>query len=130
MQSLMVGTVRPTKSPSPISPSPSVYNPRIGKLVRTIRQVDRVHPIYIETPHSYASISQFIDLEIVATPFCALACSPWASYQANGSGARTTSRQAACVPVAPGPWVSARNRYTPGVSPRVAKAPSRGSTTF
>ena len=50
----------------PANMPPEVYNPQIKKMVEAIRQVDPVHMVYVETPHSFASIDQFVNLAPVA----------------------------------------------------------------
>lgn len=47
----------------PASMEPDYYNPRVKELTRIIREIDKTHLIYIETPHSFASVSQFVNLE-------------------------------------------------------------------
>lgn len=47
----------------PANMTPEFYNPRVKELTRIIREIDRTHLIYVETPHSFASISQFVNLE-------------------------------------------------------------------
>ena len=47
---------------------PDVYNPQIKKMVAALRQVDSRHMVYVETPHSFASIDQFMNLAPVDDP--------------------------------------------------------------
>ncbi|MFQ6096916.1 MAG: cellulase family glycosylhydrolase [Armatimonadota bacterium] len=47
----------------PANMAPEVYNPRVKRLTEIIRKIDRRHLIYVETPHSYASVRQFPNLE-------------------------------------------------------------------
>jgi len=52
----------------PANMTPEVYNPVIKKITEAIRSVNKRHLIYVETPHSFASISQFINLEATGDP--------------------------------------------------------------
>lgn len=52
----------------PADITPEVYNPIIATLTREIRKIDAVHPIYVETPHSYASVTQFVNLKATGDP--------------------------------------------------------------
>jgi hypothetical protein len=47
----------------PANMAPDFYNPRVKRLTEIIRAIDRKHLIYVETPHSYASVRQFPNLE-------------------------------------------------------------------
>ena len=52
----------------PANMTPEVYNPLVKKIVEAIRKHDRRHLIYIETPHSFASVLQFKNLTPVDDP--------------------------------------------------------------
>jgi len=52
----------------PANMPPDVYNPQIKKMVAALRQVDANHMVYVETPHSFASIDQFVNLAPVDDP--------------------------------------------------------------
>jgi len=47
----------------PANMEPKFYNPRIKKLTEIIRAIDKTHLIYVETPHSFAAVNQFVNLE-------------------------------------------------------------------
>ena len=46
----------------PANMAPEVYNPQIKKMVQAIREIDKTHMVLVETPHSFASIDQFVNL--------------------------------------------------------------------
>lgn len=52
----------------PANMPPEVYNPQIKRILEALRKVDPHHMVYIETPHSFASIDQFVNLEPVDDP--------------------------------------------------------------
>lgn len=52
----------------PANMPPDVYNPQIQRITEALREVDTTHVTYIETPHSFASIDQFVNLQPVDDP--------------------------------------------------------------
>jgi len=46
----------------PANITPEIYNPLVKKITEEIRKIDTKHLIYIETPHSFASITEFANL--------------------------------------------------------------------
>ncbi len=52
----------------PANMPPDRYNPVVKKLTEIIRSIDKKHLIYIETPHSFASVDQFVNLEVTGDP--------------------------------------------------------------
>ncbi len=52
----------------PANMPPDVYNPQIKRIVEAIRAIDKTHMLLIETPHSFASIDQFVNLDPVDDP--------------------------------------------------------------
>jgi hypothetical protein len=55
----------------PANMEPGYYNPRVKKLTEIIRAIDKTHLIYVETPHSFAAIGQFANLQPTGDPLTA-----------------------------------------------------------
>ncbi len=52
----------------PANFTPEQYNPLIKRIVQAIRQVDQDYLIYVETPNSYAGVSEFANLAPIDDP--------------------------------------------------------------
>lgn len=46
----------------PANMTPEAYNPQIKRIVEAVRKIDTTHTLMVETPHSFASIDQFVNL--------------------------------------------------------------------
>jgi hypothetical protein len=52
----------------PANFTPEKYNPLIKRIVQAIRRIDQDYLVYIETPNSYAGVSEFVNLAPIDDP--------------------------------------------------------------